>query len=443
MEPKSPTLDRRALRYARPGLSNPRRSLVLATLIAAGETVFILPFVVARIFRPTLLDVFHLSNLQLGTAFSLYGVVAMGAYLAGGPLADRFSARKLMAAALVATALGGAVYARAPGPRVLGALFAWWGLTTIYLFWAALIRATRDWGGPAGQGRAFGLLDGGRGLFAAMLASVMVAVFAWLLPGEPAAATLAERTVALTRVIWLFTGLTVAVAALVWWVVPDGPKGDDAAPAGGGTLWSGLGRVARMPSIWLQAGIVVCAYVGYKATDDFSLLARDTFGYDDVAAARIGTLSFWVRPFAAVGAGLLGDWLGLSRVTLLSFGLLVAGSLAIAVGVLQAGLPAVLVVTVVATSTAIYAVRGVYFALFREARVPLAVTGSAVGLVSILGYTPDVFMGPLMGFLLDGAPGPLGHRHLFAAVAGFAAVGLGLTWWFRGSARRSRAPAVL
>jgi hypothetical protein len=40
-------------------------------LIAAGEAVFLLPFVLDRVFRPTFLDVFGVTNLQLGTAFSL------------------------------------------------------------------------------------------------------------------------------------------------------------------------------------------------------------------------------------------------------------------------------------------------------------------------------------------------------------------------------------
>ncbi|MBA22367.1 MAG: MFS transporter, partial [Flavobacteriales bacterium] len=41
-------------------------------LILAGESIFILPFVLARIFRPTFLDVFELTNLQLGSCFSIY-----------------------------------------------------------------------------------------------------------------------------------------------------------------------------------------------------------------------------------------------------------------------------------------------------------------------------------------------------------------------------------
>ncbi len=42
------------------------RSIVMISLIAAGEAVFALPFVLARVFRPTVLDAFGLTNLQLG-----------------------------------------------------------------------------------------------------------------------------------------------------------------------------------------------------------------------------------------------------------------------------------------------------------------------------------------------------------------------------------------
>ena len=140
-------------------MENPtRKAIVLTILIAAGETVFLLPFVVARIFRPTFLDVFGLTNLQLGTAFALYGVIAMVSYFLGGPLADRYSARKLMTLALILTAIGGVLFAAIPSLTVLTILYGFWGLTTILLFWAALIRATREWGGVNSQGKAYGAI---------------------------------------------------------------------------------------------------------------------------------------------------------------------------------------------------------------------------------------------------------------------------------------------
>ena len=44
-------------------------------------------------------------------------------------------------------------------------------------------------------------------------------------------------------------------------------------------------------------------------------------------------------------------------------------------------------------------------------------TGTAVGVVSLIGYTPDIFIGPLMGYFLDEYPGALGHQCVFALLA--------------------------
>ena len=90
------------------------------------------------------------------TFFAVYGVTAMLAYFPGGLIADRVSARVLITTSLLATAAGDVVMASTPGRAVLTALFAYWGVTTIFLFWAAIIRATREWGGARAQGAAFG-----------------------------------------------------------------------------------------------------------------------------------------------------------------------------------------------------------------------------------------------------------------------------------------------
>lgn len=237
------------------------RFLTMFALVVAGEAIFGLPFLVGRIFRPTLLDVFEITNLQLGTAFSVYGVVAMLAYFPGGALADRFSARTMMTAALLVSALGGIYYATLPSIGGLKLLFAFWGLTTILLFWAAMIRATRSWGGTEDQGKAFGILDGGRGLLAALLASVTVAVFAAFLPENAASATLEQRGEALKQVIWIFTGVTVLAAAVVWLCVPDETE-DPASTEDNGLSWSSIKTVLGNPAVWLQGMIVVTAYTG-------------------------------------------------------------------------------------------------------------------------------------------------------------------------------------
>ena len=156
-----------------------RRISTLVILIIAGEAIFFLPFVMARIFRPTMLAFFDISNTELGTWFSIYGVVAMISYFFGGTLADRFSARNLMVTALWSTATGGFLMAVIHTPEMMRILYALWGFTTICLFWAAMIRATREWGGADFQGRAFGWLEGGRGAVAALLGTFTFLIFSW------------------------------------------------------------------------------------------------------------------------------------------------------------------------------------------------------------------------------------------------------------------------
>lgn len=404
------------------------RFMFMVGLILAGEAVFALPFHVARFFRPTVLEVFALTNTELGAAQGIYGILAMAAYFPGGPLADRFPARKLLAFSLWSTAAGGLYMATIPSYR--GALILWgfFGVTTILLFWAALIRATRDWGGSDEQGRAYGLLEGGRGLLAAALASIAVVFFGLFFPDGYASASFEEKKQALCAIIYGYTVATAAAGVFVWFVISEGhpmgePDLEDWEPKKE-NVWVHVERVLRMPAVWLQALIVVCAYVGYKGFDNYSLYAVKGYGMDEVDAARIVAIGSWMRPVAAVGAGFLGDRFTVSRITVIAFAILLASDLFFALNTpLPGSVWALLFNTLVACS-AIFGLRSLYFALFQEEKVPPAVTGTAVGLVSLLGFTPDIFVSYTGGLLLDRSPGLAGHQHFFFFLAAFSAIGL-------------------
>lgn len=392
----------------------------MACLIVAGEAIFSLPFHVARFFRPTVLRVFELSNTELGTAQAVYGVVAMLAYFPGGLLADRFAARRLLVGSLAATSFGGMFLATFPAYRDLRVLFGFWGLTTILLFWAALIRVTREWGGEHEQGRAYGFLDGGRGLFAALLAAAALLLFQTLLPDDPAAATELERARALRGVIYAYTAATAAAALLCWLFVPEG---NARAEKERGEVWEHVRTVVRRPSVWIQALIVVCAYVGYKGIDNYAVFAVDGYGMNEVQGARVSTMSSWVRPVAAIGAGWLADRFTASRIAGVCFATMVGSYGWLALTPAGASQAWVLYANVLITSAAIFGLRGVYFALFQEGGLALGATGTAVGLVSFIGYTPDVFVHLVGGWLLDRSPGAAGHQHFLVFLGVFALLG--------------------
>ena len=85
---------------------------------------------------------------------------------------------------------------------------------------------------------------------------------------------------------------------------------------------------------------------------------------------------------------------------------------------------AAMIVNVAIASLAIFAMRGIYFALLEEGGIPIVVTGTAAGIISVVGYTPDIFMPLLGGVLLDRFPGAEGYRLFFLTVAGICTVGL-------------------
>jgi nitrate/nitrite transporter NarK len=404
------------------------RFLFMLGLILAGEAVFALPFHVARFFRPTVLEVFSLSATELGAAQGVYGVVAMLAYFPGGPIADRFSAHKLLAVSLWMTAAGGLYMATFPDYR--GSLLVWgfFGITTIMLFWAALIRATRDWGGHDEQGRAYGLLDGGRGVLAAGLASVGVMMFGLAFPGSYGAATFEEKEAALRLIIYGYTAVTAFAGVFVWFALTDGhPSGEPELKEWKPhteNVWVHIVHVLRIPAVWLQAVIIICAYVAYKGFENLSLFAVEAYGLDEVDAARIVAIGSWMRPVAALGAGLLGDRFNVSRMTVLAFVLLLASDLFFAMTTPIPGAAWILLGNILLGAAAIFGLRGLYFALFEEAKVPAAVTGTAVGFVSVVGFTPDIFVTYVAGVLIDRSPGVVGHQHFFWFLSAFALIGV-------------------
>lgn len=400
------------------------RFVLLFCLVFAGEMIYSLPFHVPRYFRPTVLEVFGFSNTQLGDVFVLYGVFAMLSYFPGGVIADRFSDRKLMAASLLATAAGGLAMATIPSAGVAALIYGYWGVSSVLLFWAALIRATRDWGGTQEQGRAFGLLDGGRGLIGAAAASLGVFVLGTFLPDAVEATSPEERRAGLQAVIYLYSGITVLAAALVWRFVPE--RAVTSSESRRHPL-RGMVEVLRRPIVWVQALIVVCAYCGFKGIDNFSLYAVQVLGMDEVAGANLSANATYIRPVAALAAGLLADRFsgGLTLAGLFG-GMAAIFSLFVFAEPSASWLRNLLLANVFVSFFGVFAMRGVYFALLEETRTPARITGTAVGLISVVGYTPDIFFNAVTGRILDATPGVGGHQNYYVFLVSVMVLGVSI-----------------
>lgn len=398
--------------------------LSILLLILSGELVFILPYFLSRVFRPTFLDVFNLTNTELGSLFSVYGTVALFSYIFGGSLADRFLPGKLIAISLFLTSLGGLVIATFPSLFIMQIVYGYWGFTSVFLFWSAMIKATRIWGGNKNQGQAFGFLDGGRGLVAGIMGTLAVFIYSFFIEADVAFSSLEERQNAFKYVI-LFSSLIVALAGILVYfslnVKPDEEKVFNSSVYSS----KAIQKVLKMESVWLLMIIILCAYFGYKVTDIYSLYASEVMNYNEIDSANIGSLQLYLRPIACILFGFLADrskrsifWI------IIGFAIMLFGSALFASGLVKSHLDVFFLFSIVILAIGTYAIRALYFALMQEGEISLSLTGTAVGIISLTGYTPDIFAGPLMGYYLDQFPGLLGHQYIFIYLLGFSVIGL-------------------
>lgn len=293
-------------------------------------------------------------------------------------------------------------------------------MTSVFLLWGAMLRVTRLWGGDGSQGLAFGLLDGGRGLVAALAAGFAIVLLAGSLPVDVAQASMAEREGGVRRIILNYSMLTLAAALIAWLLIP----GERSEPRRTERPWRGMREVVCQPTLWAHAGVIVCAYCAFKGLDSYSLYAVDVLGMDEVAAARLVRDGTWLRPVAALAAGLLADRIGGSWLIAGMFALLAGSYGFLALPSTAAWLA---FSNLFVTMFLAFGLRGVYFAIMNENRTPARVTGATVGLVSFLGFTPEIFFAPITGRILDASPGPAGHHHYFLFLAGVAVLGVVVT----------------
>jgi len=324
-----------------------------------------------------------------------------------------------MTFSLFSTALGGFYLFSGPDIFGLQMLFAYWGLTSVLLFWAAMIKATRDWGGAQSQGFAFGFLDGGRGLIASIFASAALFVFALILDSQ--SEDILTQKQALDSVILLYSISTLMAALLIWMVIPEYQSPQENIKK---MIPENIIEVANNSRVWLQGGIIVAAYCGFKSLDNYGVYAVQVLKMSQVESVELTTIASYARPVAAVIAGLIADKWQASKLIMLLF--FIAALTFLLQNFIKIDSVAMLLIfaNLAVTFAAVYALRGIYFTLLEESKLKKYLTGTAVGLVSVLGYTPDIFFSPLTGRILDANPGFLGFQNYFLLLAAISIAGL-------------------
>lgn len=402
----------------------------MLALIIAGETIFLLPFILMRVFKPVIREAFLISDAQIGEAQALYGITAVLSYLFGGFIADKWEPRKLLSFSLFLTAFGGIWMTCIPSIFSLNILYAFWGVSTILFFWASLIKATRQWGNTNNQGISFGLLDGGRGFFAASIALSGAGILTFFFPEKGIEITFENKVTTLPYIIGAITLLVFLVAFLVWKILPNEKQKTQQIKEFQFNFKEAF-LLMKNPKVLYHSIIIFCAYCAYKLTGVYGTYAKDVWGFSLEKATYFAVFIQYLRPVAAISIGWLADKYIPSKIIIPSFCILILASSVLGYGFfnensLYFSLP---IFVFMALST--YSLRGLYFAIIEETKTPIQLTGTLVGIISVVGFTPDIFMSLYNGYMLGENPTIIEYQNLFSTFTIIPIIGLFATIGFR------------
>ncbi|MFJ7995316.1 nitrate/nitrite transporter [Peribacillus frigoritolerans] len=392
----------------------------LVILIIAGEMIYTLPYF-RNYYYDVFLNAFHLTNTQMGTLGSAYGVCCLISYIFGGYVADRWRTKHLLSISLFATGILGFALLLYPPYPVLLLIYAAWGITSIMTFWVALIKAVRSLASENEQGKAFGFFEGGRGAAKVIESALVLGLFAFL------AKQLSDK-LALSSVIIFYSVMCILLGFMIilLYKEPDGNNSSDEIKEKEDKKfdWAILLRILKMPTTWLAAILILTSYAMINSFYYITPYATAAFGASTIIAAALGYFSQYCRPIGSFGSGIIGDRIGISNMVIIGYCVLAIGLAALIVLPGKPSFILLLLVFIAIIYISMYALQATHFAILVEGDYPVETTGTVAMPLMIIGYSGEIFMPIVAGACLDHWSGTEGYKVLFTILLGLTIVGL-------------------
>jgi hypothetical protein len=239
-------------------------------------------------------------------------------------------------------------------------------------------------------------------------------------------------TIRLEPVIHMYSATVILFGVMVFFLVRDGSAAsgtEAAAAAHRGSLLADIRLLVRIPELWLLAAIMVVGQQLFWVTYSISAFLQVNLGLTALAAGSVTLTKLWMRPVGGISIGFIGDLV--SRELLLAWLILLASLSLIAISFLPlGGQMAAIVAIVLVIGYLTYAIKGLYWALLDHCPVPRHLIGLAIGLVSFVGYMPDVLLPLYDGWLSRHFQRARSFQIYFTSIAACGFAGAWLCWRF-------------
>ena len=408
--------------------SKARKYLTIIALGLAGGSIYFIPYV-KYVFYDAQIAAMGINNTQSGLLLTMYTIGNMVLYIPGGYLADKVSTKKALIISLVATSVLTWVYAFSLNFVV--SMIIWLGLSfsTAFVFWSALMKAVRIVGTEEEQGFMYGLYYACNGIAAALTS--FISLYAYNTAGEDIKSGFVRGVNA--------SGVVVLIAAicLVFLMKEDAGKVTTESDDDKISLPM-VGKVLKSPVVWILSIVILCGYGLKSSVSYFNPYLTEVVGVSAVNSGIFSIINNYLLLLLAPVGGILADkvfkstckWLSVSFVILaVLFGgvLLIPSDISPMVASIYTLLPG-------AVTMMMY---GVVFSSVSEAGISRTMTGTVIGISSIIGYLPDSIYSVLFGKWLDNK-GAAGYTNIFIFLVAYGILGAVLAFWIYRHGKRAQ-----
>lgn len=408
--------------------SNLRKYLSILALSLSGGSIYLIPYI-RYVFYDHQIAAMGITNQQLGLLTSIYAIGCMSLYIPGGIIADKSSTKKCILISLITTTILTVVYAFFMNYYISLAIWFLFAFTTTFVFWGSLFKTIRLIASEEEQGFMFGLYYLGNGLTGALVNGIAI----WAMKY---ADTMQAQ---FFNAVLIYAASTAFAAIMVWFIIQEESTEGNQDLKVNEFKTSQVKDLVKNPVLWIFSFIILAGYAVYSSTSYFTPYLTEVYGVSPEESGILSIFRTYIFYIFAPLSGIVAD--KVLKSTSKWFMILFAILASLFLGVMF--LPSDVSVKVASMYSLLpgmfgLALYGIVFSIAEETRIPAAVMGTAVGIASIIGYTPDFFMATMFGTWLDKF-GAGGYRYIFLFLMSVCLVGLLASLFIYNKAKKIRA----
>lgn len=397
-----------------------RKYLTILALSISGGSIYLIPFI-KYVFYDYQIEAMGITNQQSGLLLTMYGIGCMLLYVPGGIVADKFSPKKCLLASLISTTILTIIYGFTSNYIVSLVVWLLLAITTAFVFWSALMKTLRMVGNENDQGRTFGIYYAGNGITGAVCNGIAL----W------AGSQATNAKDALFNVVLVYA-LCTGVAAIMIAIFLKEDKNKEIKTTNENKFkMEDVVKLLKNPIVWVFSLVIFCGYSVYSSTSYFTPYLTNVVGISPEESGIYSIIRTYLFMLLAPVGGYLADkvFKSTSKWFMIAFSVLAILFIGV-INIPTNASPTFISILTLLPGAFGLALYGVLFSIITEAKIPVSVTATAVGIASIIGYSPDLFMSAMFGSWLDKF-GNGGYTYIFTFLMGVGFVGAGASYFIR------------